>query len=383
MFTDAINEFVLVGTRLITFVAFLSPFVIIWLDKTKRQSKYGGIAVQVLVAAVLLCLETLVNSNDLLRNVSCFRERVAACVGVSLGVTLAVYAIVLLNKQLHKFRRTLSAIACACLIAFGSFSAAYIDNLKNFSYYQGLGIISRGLLICPPVEMIQESDLVMDHYDNPFDEPWGHGEIAVRKRNGVLGSFTDRKEEGIIFRDMPEFMEECRKDHRLYCVLRPIKTISAADKKAATEKAYFLLAWNIRWKSDVNAKIDAFNREVDYEVDRMFFLLPKGERVKIAARYHRDHETGYNFIGLGDGMDFPPLYTCISICDMMLIDVYHVPIQKYGRGWFGIAGIGNPKYPNRYQGDPALHGLDLNDKAKFEQSLKIKRLQSVNLQQSR
>ncbi len=382
MFTDAINELVLVGTRLLTFVAFLSPIMLVWLSKTKRQSKFGGIAVQVLVSAVLLCLETLINSNDLLRNVSCFRERVAAGDGVLLGVTLAVYAIVLLHRNRHHLRYLLTAVACACLVAFWSFTAVYIDNLKNFSYYPGLGIISRGLCINPPEEMMQDGDLVMDHYDNPFDEPWGHGEIAVRKRNGVLGSFTDRKEEGIIFRDMPEFMQECKQDHRLYCVYRPITRISAADKKAATEKAYFLLAWNIRWKSEINAKIDAFNGEVDNEVDRMFFLLTKEQRAKIAARYHRDHETGYNFVGLGDGMDFPPLYTCISICDMMLIDEFHVPIQKYGRGWFGIAGIGNPKYPNRYQGDPVLHGLDLNDKAKFEQSLKMKNAQSATEQQA-
>jgi hypothetical protein len=230
----------------------------------------------------------------------------------------------------------------------------YRHNRKNF-IKQGHGPLPKGCWISPDWRAVRPGDLILfsGNMAGRLHETVGHGELALRRPDGEMVTFTSYMEYGSLFHNLKAILDgQFAYGH--YIVLRLRQGFTEAQNIAGLALAEQMLAANVRYKNRANASRARFF---------MRLPLPIMWRAKLIKRFH---VSGYDWLGLFTGRIASDHWICV-VADLELIHKLGIKTAQYGTGLFGLGtGILDPISPVRFLADPAFHLLTLDDKAEFE-----------------
>ena len=229
----------------------------------------------------------------------------------------------------------------------------YVKYRLNRRRYikQGHGPLPRGTWVNPPVEAIQEFDLILTsgNIARRLRESVGHGEVAVRMEDGELYFLSSYMETGTVFARAEEVTAKLLRNNH-YVVLRPTVSFSADQRAAVPSLTRILIEQNRLYKETKQARRSAWLNHLP---------LPQSWRQWLIRKFP---VTGYDWTGLLIGQKHSDHWTCVGLC----LELYHrlgMKTNQYGTGLFGLGtGLLDPIMPVRFLADPSFRILSEEDK---------------------
>lgn len=229
---------------------------------------------------------------------------------------------------------------------------AYKRNADRFQH-QGHGPLPRGTWVNPPVEALQQGDLILTsgRIAKRLRESVGHGEVVV-ELGGKLHTFTSFMERGALVQPLQEVTDQKLK-HGHYVALRLRNPVSDAQAALIPGLVQIMLEQNARYKERTLAK-----RKRVYDALRLPVFIRALIDKKIPV-------SGYDWYGLFTGRLAVDRWTCVGAC----LELYRrlgIQVSTYGTGLFGLGtGVLDPIMPVRFLDDPELRLLTEDDQRTF------------------
>jgi hypothetical protein len=224
----------------------------------------------------------------------------------------------------------------------------------------GHGLLPEGTWVNPPAAVLQSGDLILTsgRMADTMEQAIGHGEVAVPNADGKMVLLSSYMEKGTVINDAERILRILVKRGEHYIVLRLVKPLSADQVKRGNAIAQGMLAENIGWRDEWNARRIAFINGLP---------LPASWKAKLVTKT-KWTTTGYDWIGLFIGFKTRNRWTCIAACAEWYARL-RVPMRHYGTGLLGVGtGLLDPIQPQRFMSDKNLHLLNDADRAEFEKT---------------
>lgn len=240
----------------------------------------------------------------------------------------------------------------AWLVIYGR----YRINRKKY-ITQGHGPLPKNAWVNPPVEVLQDLDLILTsgRMADRLHESVGHGEVAVRGPRSEMMLLSTYMEKGVVLHRADLVASKLLKRGH-YIVLRLAEPVSELKKELAPQLGQIMLDQNIAYR-------DATNRRRERVIGKL--PLPGFLKRWLTAKLKA---TGYDWVGLIIGQRHADRWTCIGIC----LELYHrlgIKTSQYGTGLLGLGtGMLDPVKPARFLSDKAFRILSVEDRAEFEKT---------------
>ncbi len=270
-------------------------------------------------------------------------SRLKILIPIALGTTLAVLSLWFAGPHELKFFAGLELAAWLVIYV------KYRFNRKQY-IKQGHGPLPKGTWVNPPVEVIQEFDLVLTsgNIARRLREAVGHGEVAVRMEDGELYLLSSYMEAGTVFEKARVVTDKLLRNNH-YVVLRPTGSFDQDQRRATPHLTRILIEQNRLYKEKAQEKRTRFVNALP---------LPRSLKSWLIKKYP---VTGYDWTGLLIGQTHRDHWTCVGLC----LELYHrlgYKTNQYGTGLLGLGtGFFDPIMPVRFLADPAFRILKVED----------------------
>jgi len=310
-----------------------------------------GLALSSVLVSGLWLVLTRLQMRHLFRTYFDTLSRLQVLAPVMIGVAVSGLAVLASHSLI------LRAVAGLEFFFWGYIYMLYRRNRKNYMT-QGHGPLPAGCWVNPPAQAIAAGDLILTsgRIANRVHESVGHGEVAIRLKDGTMGAFSSYMKKGTVINPLGWLTSAWLRRGEHYVILRLSEPLADERAKQMTALAEVMWAENESWRARINARRA---RIINW------LPLPRSWRSWLAER---TRATGYDWLGLFIGARAGDHWTCIGAC----LELYRrlgIKTHRYGTGLLGLGtGLFDPIMPVRFLADPAFRLLTDKDREAFEVS---------------